>query len=531
MKYRAFIEYYFLIDEPKTGQLVPFKFNDTQIAYYEELKQLGIEDKGLTAPIREFILKARREGFSSLILGIFAADDILQTNPTESQVVSYKDDATATFRKRYRRYVLSWYARKAGTTVQEIQADTNILERYAKQCFATDASDLVIRHNQAHFYCGTAAARTGGRGGVLQKLLFSEAAHYQDTEVMTAKEIVEGTAQQVDKASGWIFIESTANGKGNYFHQLYELIKQGLSRYLLRFYGWRSFYSPEQFAVIASEFVDADMLKQEYPETEEEAFLSSGLSYLTKLQLTAMVGVEANRRLELHLEIGGVNYIDQAETLKDFALTFEKLHPHKEIYLGLDTAKDTDKTILTILLGTVLTSSGGIKGIAIDSTGQGDFMPDWFERNTRWYIHRVKFSRPSKSIMYKNLQTVIQKRLTSLPAFLLDQVAQGPIEFLTPEWGNWYRQMLNLQKEVIGNMLVIAHPPGKCKSGGHDYDNCVCHDDYPDSWALAEILYVTLNGLPKDDKPPETGGNLDSELARMLESKGGSRGKGIEKYD
>ena len=37
LNYRLFIEENFLIDNAKTGQLVPFKFNDVQEVYYEKL--------------------------------------------------------------------------------------------------------------------------------------------------------------------------------------------------------------------------------------------------------------------------------------------------------------------------------------------------------------------------------------------------------------------------------------------------------------------------------------------------------------
>lgn len=516
MKYRKFIESHFLIDEPVQGKLVPFVFNHVQEAYYDELCALGLEEKGLDIPLREFIVKARREGFSSLILALFAADDILQVNPTESQVVSYKDDATKTFRKRYRRFVLSFYALRSGIPVEEVQQDANVLEKFSKAAFSVDSNELELRHNRAHFYCGTAAARTGGRGGVLQKLLFSEAAHYQDTEQMAAKEIIEGTAQQVDKSSGWIFQESTANGKGNFFYATYEQIKRNLSRYKLRFYGWRSAYTEEQFKVIASEFVDPDMLKQEYPETEEEAFLSSGLAFTTAERLLSMVDVACDKRLDVVLEQSGVNYIDQCETIKAFVLTYIQTHPNRAIYLGLDTAKHIDRTVLTVLLAKDLTTSAGVKCIAVDSTGQGDFVPDWIERNTNWYVHRVTFSRPSKSVMYKNLQTVIGKRLTAVPQFLINPQGKGPTNFTTPEWGNWYTQMLNLQKQIIANMLVVAHPPGKCGGSEHDYDNCIHHDDYPDSWALAELGYLSINGMPVGQKLPTDESNFDNSVRRLL---------------
>lgn len=515
MKYRQFIEDYFLIDEPRQGKLVPFVFNQVQIKYYDELCELGLEDKGIGAPLREIIVKARREGFSSLILALFAADDILQTNPTESQVVSYKDDATGTFRRRYRRFVLSYYAKKQGVDLYSVQQDPNVLEKLARTTFLVDSTELILRHNQAHFYCGSAGARTGGRGGVLQKLLFSEAAHYIDTENMTAAESIEGTAQQVDKNSGWIFQESTGNGKGNHFYRTYDLAKQGLSRYKNRFYGWKDFYSLEQFKVIASEFTDPDMLKQEYPSNEDEAFLSSALAFTNQKELLGLIGIKADKKLSLHLQMQGVNYIDQCETIKDFLLSYERSNPNRKLYVGIDSAKDVDHTVVTILMHTDLSTRGGVVGVCIDSTGQGDFVPDWFEKNARWYVHRVKFSRPTKSIMYKNLRVVIQDKLTSLPEFMSGR------DFVSEEWQNFYKEMLDLQKQIIGDMVVVGHPAGNY------------HDDYPDSWALAEFLYLTLNGVPAGQRPPEEAGNFNASLRRLLDNKGKGHGggAGIERYD
>src|SRR3990167_11238184 len=209
MRYRAFVEDNFLIDEPKSGKLVPFKFRYVQNKYYNELvRDYDIENKGLSVAIREDILKARREGFSSLILAIFAVDDLMTDNPTETLVISYRDDATQTFRKRYRNYVTSYGAKKLGHSVEKIQQNPGILNEVAKQMFSVDSTDLELKHNKAHFYCGTASARVGGRGGVVQKLLFSEAAFYPDKKELRAKEIIEGTLRQVDLASGWVFVES-----------------------------------------------------------------------------------------------------------------------------------------------------------------------------------------------------------------------------------------------------------------------------------------------------------------------------------
>lgn len=290
MRYKACIEKYFLIDEPKLGQLVPFTFNKVQNKYYQELiDEYDIEKKGIACASREVILKARREGFSSFVLALFAADDLLQDNPTESLVISYRDDATDTFRKRYRLYITSYFARKSGYTLEQIQQNPRILDQMAKQYLTIDSTEMELAHNRAHFYCGTASARVGGRGGVLQKLLFSEAAFYPDSDNMTAKEIIDGTMRQIDIASGWIFIESTANGYGNYYEQIESAASRGEHRFKGRFYGWPEFYTEEEFEVISSEFIDKTMLKQEYPRTREEAYIASGSSFFDNEKIFELI--------------------------------------------------------------------------------------------------------------------------------------------------------------------------------------------------------------------------------------------------
>ncbi len=279
--YRALIEKYFLIDEPKTGQLVPFKLNNVQLHFYEQLRSLGL-DRGLSQPIREIVLKARREGMTSFILALFAADDILTKEPTETTVISYKDDATKTFRKRYKNYILSYFKNKY-----------NIIEE--GKIFEVDSGgELVLKHNNARFYCGTASARVGGRGGTVQKLLFSEAAFYPDSAVMKAGEIIEGTMRQVDINSGWVFVESTANGYGNHYEKMWTQALNKDSRFNARFFGWREFYTEQEFELIKSEFTDKRLIPQEYPNDPDEAFLTSSINFFDSIKIKSFHAREIN---------------------------------------------------------------------------------------------------------------------------------------------------------------------------------------------------------------------------------------------
>lgn len=171
-----------------------------------------------------------------------------------------------------------------------------------------------------------------------------------------------------------------------------------------------------------------------------------------------------------------------------------------DYYVGIDTAKHPDSTVVTILqykdkkkrlvnwmelrgenyedqFNAILSfiNQYHVLAIAIDSTGQGDFMPDLFENRTEWQdedtgLFRLKFSQTSKDLLYRNLKATIKQSLTTLPKTSIKEMER----FTT--------QMLNLQQEYKGQFLSVKHP-----------DDPNAHDDYPDSWALAEWAWARWN--------------------------------------
>jgi hypothetical protein len=210
---------------------------------------------------------------------------------------------------------------------------------------------------------------------------------------------------------------------------------------------------------------------------------------------------------------GGQKYYAQAKLLDE--------DRRNDCFAGIDTAKSPDSTVVTIVrwneetkwkelvallelkgenyadqftiisgFDTVLGKSTGkgmfdyfnIVGVAIDSTGQGSFMPDMFARHTRFRDERsglfpVKFSLQSKDTMYTNLQQVVQNRLTAIPA---DD---------TLELTRMRKQLLDLEKEYKGSFLTCHHPNDE---QGQEY-----HDDYPDAWALAEYAFAMQQRIAK----------------------------------
>lgn len=148
------------------------------------------------------------------------------------------------------------------------------------------------------------------------------------------------------------------------------------------------------------------------------------------------------------LEIRGENYEDQFHMITDY------LAPKWEEY------EEGGKKKRRLVAG-----FPNIRAIAFDATGQGDFMPDKFERHTSYHVIRVPFSQSTKDVIYKNLLQVIVNKLTRLPA--KDKRSKTYIEQRT--------ELLNLEKEWKGRFMSVHHP-----------DDPNAHDDHPDAWALAE---------------------------------------------
>lgn len=298
--YRGFIKDNFTIINEK-GEKVPFIFNDIQEKYYKVLQEEYTTD---IIGARENILKARREGFSSFVAGIFMADFILSTlgklPVLSGQVVSHKQDEVKPHIRRSNLFLDSYLEKKGLTRKQFLKRDDNTYLESVRG---------------AEYYVGTAGAKTVGRGGTLQNLHWTEVAFYPNTEVLNAENIVMPAEQQVADGIGKIFRESTGNTRVDFFATEYYDGKNGNGEFKSRFYPWYEFgnyrrpvpkdfkfteeheifmdlhgIDPEQMywyirKVLSKKGVSRDgqdklrKAKREYPTTDMEAFIVSGKMY------------------------------------------------------------------------------------------------------------------------------------------------------------------------------------------------------------------------------------------------------------
>lgn len=247
MNYKKFIEARFRIID-KNQQELPFVLNTIQEKY------LSHDMTG-----RDVILKARQQGFSSLILAMFTADFILKPNVVNYVVADIDDNASDLLQRV--KYYLKTYEQITGAKIP--------LKYNSKTELHNEAMNSTYK-------IGTAKNAEFGRSKTITNLHLSEFAFYPNP-----KNIIAGAGQAVVE-NGRLIIETTANGF-NEFKTYWDdsVLCESTSKPL--FYKASDFYSQEFLERKKKEL--KEKFVQEYPETAEEAFLTSGDNYFDTLAL------------------------------------------------------------------------------------------------------------------------------------------------------------------------------------------------------------------------------------------------------
>lgn len=282
-----FIERFFHIVD-KSRMRVPFRFNLPQTRYYGAKTNFDL------------ILKARKEGFSSLIEALWL-HACMFGQYVRAVTMSHEMESTKRHFDRVR-----YFLENMG--VKERKFEIELDEESQKQ--------ITFSGSQSSYWIGTAGAKAFGRGDDITHLHLSEVAHYDNQEVLTgALEACVPKAMRV--------METTANGVGEAFHKLWQEAKDSKSesKWHPHFFSW--FEDPtnrlplpqhinfrmssaeqamqKQFNLDLeqinwyrnkrAEMPDKGKMPQEYPSTDQEAFLSSGRPCFDQKRLAQMLEV------------------------------------------------------------------------------------------------------------------------------------------------------------------------------------------------------------------------------------------------
>lgn len=273
----------FLVIHDKTGTSRHFHFNRAQQYIHQRLEA----QRDATGKVRALILKGRQQGVSTYVQARFI-HKIVTTRGKKAFILTHSSDATRAIFGMTKRY------------------SENLPSELFSPPDKNNDNTLMYEKLESGYRVGTAGNAEIGRSMTNQLLHLSEYAFYKDAERISL-----GLLQTVAEIAGTEVIkESTANGQANDFYADWQEAKNGKSRYQAIFVPW---YWQDEYCIEDPSFIPMDeerewlerfesnglkpghlnwrrmklddfkgdyeqkcrKFRQEYPFTDEEAFLSS----------------------------------------------------------------------------------------------------------------------------------------------------------------------------------------------------------------------------------------------------------------
>jgi hypothetical protein len=376
----------------KKGQIIPFKFNRAQLYVHEriedQLARLGY--------VRVNILKGRQQGISTYIQARYF-HKVLTVPGTQAFILTHMSDATQAIFEMTKRY------------------NNHLPAGLAPKADKDNDNRLVFTKLNSGYRVGTAGSKQIGRSMTNQLLHLSEYAMY-----VNHTEIKAGIEQTVADVKGTEKIkESTAKGIANAFYTDWQAAKEGLSdaeNIFVPWYwddgytrdastlvlteqekDWLMLYAAngltkEHLAWRRNKLQDFDgdyeqkckLFSQEYPFTDEEAFLNS----LTDTFIT-LEPVSRARKAEVESDMALIIGVDPARGGVDKSAIIRRrgrLAYKPEKYQGLNTMQLVGK------LKTILDKEKPMK-MFIDCIGIGAGVVDRLQEMGYHCVEGVNVSR------------------------------------------------------------------------------------------------------------------------------------------
>lgn len=257
-------------------KIIPFEFNTAQKYLHEKLE----DQKARTGKVRALLLKGRQQGCSTYVSGRFYHKTTWRRG-VKTFILAHMDDATTNLFNMVKRF--------HDHCPTPVKPSTSYSSR----------RELVFNKLDSAYGLGTAGSKNVARSDTIDLLHGSEVGFWENTD-----DIKTGAFQAAEQAEE-IILESTANGLGNMFHQMWQDAEAGRSDYTAIFipWYWQDEYQkelpPEGFEPDQEElayqqaygltdeqmywrrmkifdFKDPLLFKQEYPACAAEAFVTTG---------------------------------------------------------------------------------------------------------------------------------------------------------------------------------------------------------------------------------------------------------------
>jgi hypothetical protein len=230
----------------KEGRIEPFQINKAQKHIHARLE----EQKALTGKVRAIILKGRQQGCSTYVGGRFY-HQVTHRFGAQAFILTHALDATQNLYKMAQRFY------------------DNTPPLVKPEVTTSNSKELIFGRLDSGYKLGTAENKSVGRSATIQLLHGSEVGFWNNAE-----EHAKGILQAVPNAPGTeVILESTANGVGNYFHQVWQKAEAGQSEYIAIFVPW--YWQDEYKIAIPSDYsrtAEEDELASQYLLTDDQLY-------------------------------------------------------------------------------------------------------------------------------------------------------------------------------------------------------------------------------------------------------------------
>ncbi len=201
----------FLTIKNKAGRPIPFILNQAQVYAHERL-EAQLREIGR---VRALVLKGRQQGLSTLIQARYF-HKVITTRGQKAFILTHEAEATKNLFEMTKRYY------------------ETLPPGLCPEADRSSAKELRFNQFDSGYSVGTAGNKSVGRSQTIQLFHGSEVAYWP-----TAEEHTKGVMEAVSNEPGTeIILESTANGIGNLFHQMWQAAKSGQSEYQAIFVPW-----------------------------------------------------------------------------------------------------------------------------------------------------------------------------------------------------------------------------------------------------------------------------------------------------
>lgn len=220
LNFEFFASQFFQI-RSKSGQVTPLVINKAQKYIHTRLEN-QLEKMG---KVRAVILKGRQQGCSTYIQARYS-HRVITSRGMKAYILTHETEATNNLFEMTRRYI------------------DNLPDGLCPKPDTSAANKLHFKAFDSGYSVGTAGNKGAGRSQTLQLFHGSEVAFWPHAE-----EHAKGVMQAIPRDHGTeIILESTANGIGNYYYNMWQAALSGSSEYQAIFVPW--FWQDEYVADI-----------------------------------------------------------------------------------------------------------------------------------------------------------------------------------------------------------------------------------------------------------------------------------------